>query len=85
MRGMADSTACPEVSFILTSNYYSPGRFFAATELKVMLAHVILNYDVKMANGQGRPANWVFETMAMPDIKAEVMFRKRREAQGDLN
>jgi len=60
-------------------NHVCPGRFFAAMELKYMLAHVLLNYDVKMANGQGRPANWTFGSLAMPNSKAEVMFRKRRE------
>ena len=27
----------------------SPGRFFAANELKALLAHVVLNYDVAFA------------------------------------
>lgn len=56
-----------------------PGRFFVATELKVMLAHVLLNYDVKMPNGRGRPANWEIGNTSVPDPRAEVMFRKRRE------
>ncbi|KAF8324738.1 cytochrome P450 [Amanita rubescens] len=34
-----------------------PGRFFAAIELKTMLAHIVMNYDVKMADGGGRPEN----------------------------
>ncbi|KIL61858.1 hypothetical protein M378DRAFT_166342, partial [Amanita muscaria Koide BX008] len=54
-----------------------PGRFFAANELKVMLAHVLMNYDVQMANGDGRPEKWVFGTVSLPDRKAQVMFRKR--------
>ncbi|KAM6493880.1 Cytochrome P450 [Amanita muscaria] len=54
-----------------------PGRFFAANELKVMLAHVLWNYDVQMANGGGRPANRVFGQNSMPNPTAQVMFRKR--------
>ncbi|KIL65473.1 hypothetical protein M378DRAFT_162099 [Amanita muscaria Koide BX008] len=27
-----------------------PGRFFVANERKVMLSHVLLNYDIKMAD-----------------------------------
>ncbi|KAM6493875.1 hypothetical protein JOM56_010236, partial [Amanita muscaria] len=59
-----------------------PGRFFAATELKVMLAHILLNYDVQMANGGGRPANRVFEQDSMPDPTAQVVFRKRVQSEG---
>jgi len=54
-----------------------PGRFFVAYELKMMLAHVLLNYDVKMANGNGRPANWWVGYNCLPDLSAEVLFRKR--------
>ena len=43
-----------------------------------MLAHILLNYDVKMAlDGQGRPANWVFGITPVPDRKAEVMLAPR--------
>ena len=55
----------------------SPGRFFAANELKVMLAHILLNYDVKIANGGGRPENMWFGRSSLPNTKAEVLFRKR--------
>ncbi|KAF8321460.1 cytochrome P450 [Amanita rubescens] len=54
-----------------------PGRFFAAVELKTMLAHVLLNYDIKMANGAGRPANITIASEMMPDPSAKVLFRKR--------
>ena len=56
---------------------YSPGRFLAANELKTMLAHVLLNYDIKMANGDQRPSNFRFSALALPDPSAEVLFRKR--------
>ncbi|KIL63125.1 hypothetical protein M378DRAFT_164814 [Amanita muscaria Koide BX008] len=55
-----------------------PGRFFAANELKVMLAHVVMNYDVKMADGKGRPENWQFGIHRAPDTTAQMLFRKRR-------
>ena len=57
--------------------YCSPGRFFAANELKAILAHILLNYDVKMANGGGRPENMWFGRSALPNTKAEMLFRKR--------
>ena len=57
----------------------SPGRFFAAHELKAMLAHVILNYDVKLENDGPRPTNMYFNSACIPDSKAQVMFRRRQK------
>ena len=42
-----------------------------------MLAHILLNYDVKMADGGGRPADVWHGRSASPNTKAEVLFRKR--------
>ena len=42
-----------------------------------MLAYVLLNYDVKMANDGGRPSEVWFGDISTTDPKAEVMFRKR--------
>jgi len=53
-----------------------PGRFFATNEVKAMLAYVLLNYDVKMANPGCPPELW-FGLLSIPDPTAEVMFRKR--------
>jgi len=55
-----------------------PGRFFAVTEVKMMLAYILLNYDVKLENEGVRPPNVLIGDIVMPDTKAEVMFRKRR-------
>jgi hypothetical protein len=57
--------------------FLSPGRFFAANELKAMLSHVVLNYDVKLEHEGVRPANTWFATACVPNPTAEVMFRKR--------
>ena len=55
-----------------------PGRFFAAYELKQMLAHVVHNYDVKFKDGGVRPPNKPFMAISFPDPTAEVLFRKRQ-------
>ena len=52
-----------------------PGRFFASQEIKLLLAHVLLNYDVKLA-GPAPKATW-YDRSRRPDLRAEVMFRKR--------
>jgi len=56
---------------------FSPGRFFAVTELKSMLAHVVLNYDIKLENGGPRPVNMFIESSVVPDRNGRVMFRRR--------
>ncbi|KAG6852653.1 hypothetical protein C0991_010165 [Blastosporella zonata] len=58
-----------------------PGRFFASAVLKLMLAHVVMTYDVKMQEGAGRPGNVWYATTAIPDPKAEVLFRKHVEVE----
>ncbi|KAJ6567533.1 cytochrome P450 [Mycena sp. CBHHK59/15] len=55
-----------------------PGRFFAATELKAMLAHVLLNYDVKAETEGVRPLDDDFGMMSMPNPRANIMIRKRQ-------
>lgn len=57
----------------------SPGRFFAANELKTMMAFLVLNYDVRFAEEGKRPANIRFGPADLPSHNAKVMFRKRRQ------
>ncbi|RDB27628.1 Ent-kaurene oxidase [Hypsizygus marmoreus] len=52
-----------------------PGRFFAANELKLMLAHILMTYDVKLEGEH--PKNMWFVTVCIPNTKGEVLFRKR--------
>ncbi|KAI0731494.1 cytochrome P450 [Fomitopsis betulina] len=56
-----------------------PGRFFAANELKAMLAHVVVTYDIKSENPGRMPKERWFGTMLVPDSSAEVLFRRRRD------
>ncbi|KAM6503673.1 Cytochrome P450 [Amanita muscaria] len=57
-----------------------PGRFFVANELKVMLSHVLLNYDIKMGDERGRPKNWKFGVHGGPNTTAKMLFRKRAKS-----
>jgi len=57
-----------------------PGRFFAVNELKVMMAYMVLNFDMKFEHGRARPDNvWIWHWVIPPDVK--VMFRKRQAAK----
>ena len=56
----------------------SPGRFFAAYELKAMMAHLVLTYDVKMEEEGVVPQSLRFFFNTTPNPKAEVLFRRRQ-------
>lgn len=55
-----------------------PGRFFAAAELKLILAHALLRYDFEML--PRRPeGSWV-GVMSVPLLKATIRVKRRKEA-----
>ena len=51
---------------------YSPGRFFAANELKAMLAYIILDYDVKL------PEDKQVSDPLEADQGSPILFRRRQ-------
>ncbi|KAJ7455001.1 cytochrome P450 [Mycena galericulata] len=57
-----------------------PGRFFAATELKAMLAHVLINYDVKAETEGVRPPDYNSGMVSMPNPQAGIWIRKRQQS-----
>ncbi|KAG9310149.1 cytochrome P450 [Chiua virens] len=54
-----------------------PGRFFAANELKSMLAHVVVTYDVKLEDNKPRPQGLKMGFDIAADPFASILFRKR--------
>lgn len=55
---------------------YSPGRFFAITELKTMLAHIVTNYDIKLEQDT-YPKKMIVEANSIPNMTAKILFRRR--------
>jgi len=55
-----------------------PGRFFAANEVKALLAHILVTYDFKVEEGKRAPRTRYIGSMLVPE-KANVMFRKRQK------
>ena len=55
-----------------------PGRFFAGNEIKMVLAYFLLNYDVRLKEGEGRPKPMMMVMSKAPDPNAEVLFRRRK-------
>ncbi|KAJ8457302.1 hypothetical protein ONZ45_g18363 [Pleurotus djamor] len=45
-----------------TGRHACPGRFFASIPIKIMLSHILLNYDIQLPDGHtSRPENLVFD------------------------
>ena len=59
------------------SSFYSPGRFFAANEIKLMLSRILLDYDIKMPDGfSERYPNLAMGLDALPDPTKNLMLKR---------
>ncbi|KAF6789066.1 cytochrome P450 [Colletotrichum sojae] len=58
-----------------------PGRFFAAQEIKAIMAYILREYDMQFSSGQSRPESLRAETQFLPDPIATVEFRRRSHGQ----
>ncbi|EFX01165.1 cytochrome p450 monooxygenase [Grosmannia clavigera kw1407] len=54
-----------------------PGRFFAGNEIKMMLAYYLINFEMKLQQGQRRPYPMMVMMSKTPDPNGEVLFRRR--------
>ena len=54
----------------------SPGRFLAATEMKLLLAQILLNYDVEPL--ATRPENRWIADMMLPPMEATIKIKRRK-------
>lgn len=57
-----------------------PGRFFASLEIKIILVRLIMDYDWKLPEGQGRPANLSAHEFVFPNPDAKIYVRERKES-----
>ncbi|KAK1675800.1 cytochrome P450 [Colletotrichum godetiae] len=55
-----------------------PGRFFAANEVKIALAHLLLKYDWKFPDGF-KPQSMPHGMVLLPDPSATLLIRRRKE------
>ncbi|KAG7093467.1 hypothetical protein E1B28_007143 [Marasmius oreades] len=53
-----------------------PGRFFAVNELKALVAHMLLTYDIKVEREGGAEMKWLAAN-AIQDNDVHFLFRKR--------
>ena len=54
---------------------YSPGRFFVSHELKMLLAYMVMNYEVQYL--PQRPPNTWFGPMVIPPMKATIKVKRK--------
>ncbi|GJE97791.1 cytochrome P450 [Phanerochaete sordida] len=71
-------TTSPEYVSFGHGKHACPGRFFAANELKCMMAYVVVNYDVKLEKEGVLPKNVHTATSIAPNPEARVFFRRRK-------
>ncbi|KAH6603324.1 hypothetical protein Trco_008099 [Trichoderma cornu-damae] len=55
-----------------------PGRFFAGNEIKLILAFFLINYDVRLKNGDKRPKAMAMVMTKGPSPSAQFEFRRRQ-------
>ncbi|KAI6039994.1 cytochrome P450 [Pisolithus marmoratus] len=70
-------TVTPDMLAFGFGTHACPGRFFAATVLKTLLAHIVMSYDVKLEGDKSRPNTLHLGRSILPNPAAKVMFRKR--------
>lgn len=59
-----------------------PERFFAVNQIKIMLLHIVCNYECKFGSGKSRPANG-YEGLTFPPNLTTRFFIRNREDRKD--
>lgn len=70
---------------VLTDALFSPGRFFTVVVMKIMMTHIIMNYDVGLEKEGERPVESWFVTDNIPNDTARVLLRKRVMTTGNTS
>ncbi|KAF5018608.1 hypothetical protein F66182_9400 [Fusarium sp. NRRL 66182] len=58
-----------------------PGRYLSAVNIKLIMAQLLLNYDIKLRDGASRPPNLEFEVLCSPDPEFEILLKSRSQAK----
>lgn len=67
----------PGISFrMLTIDLRSPGRWFAAHAMKLIIGYILVNYDIEPLNK--RPANSIIGQTIIPPLHVPIRIRPRR-------
>ena len=61
---------------LLSYAYESPGRYYAVHQLKLILAFMLIKYDIKTQDGV-RPPDLEFGPRTVPNMTAKILFKRR--------
>jgi len=75
--GLHPSAAYKHLMYDVRLLSNSPGRFFAVYEVKALLAHLIMAYDIKLEKNKGFPHQIRVGSLFIPR-NANLLFRKRQ-------
>jgi cytochrome P450 len=57
-----------------------PGRVFASITIKIILAHILSNYEIKLPPGKGKPSRGNMPNGSVsPNMFAHILIRERKE------
>jgi cytochrome P450 len=75
------SSSSPEHHVFGLGKSVCPGRFFASNEVKIAIARIILNYDLrgKVKEGSRRVVGVGFMLFSMPGVPLEIEIKRRQE------
>ncbi|KAK8030059.1 hypothetical protein PG993_011350 [Apiospora rasikravindrae] len=71
------ATTSPDFVAFGHGRHACPGRFFAAAELKLMLAYIVLHYDIEHL--EQRPSNSWFSAARLPPMKESLKVTRRAD------
>ncbi|KXN81373.1 Pol polyprotein [Leucoagaricus sp. SymC.cos] len=73
----------PEFMTYGIGKHACPGRFFAVTEIKAVVARLLIEYDIRLTNNEKvRPTDlWYTDISVAPNKKATISSRKRLRPQ----
>jgi hypothetical protein len=66
---------------LVADTHASPGRFLAVAEMKLILATILLEYDIKLIPGTA-PKTMYFATSRIPDLKLPILMKARTTKDG---
>lgn len=77
------TTTSPNILTFGHGRHACPGRYLAAQEMKLMMAYLVMKYDMKLPGSEGsktpqRPGNLWIGNNSMPDPRVKVLLRRRR-------
>lgn len=66
---------------LLTDKNHSPARFYVSVVMKMILSHLIVDYEFKLADPTAQPF-LTFGKMRLPSPFMSILVRKKRAVSG---